>query len=198
VVILPAPDRIHGALFLLSNLNTLEPKAVFPAGQLATPQSIKRVLSAAPANLADATASYLTKRGILDNRTVYNEVRRIFELSEEVHSISTLARRMYTSRRTLGRHLALSGLPVPSHWLQFARLIRVCIRLQSEQTAVFRIAHRAKYPDGFTLSNQMSRILGIRPSLVRTLIGWEWIVESWLSREGIISDLQHTDSLSQC
>ena len=45
---------------------------------------------------------------------VFREVKRIFELAPEISSVTKLARRMYTSRRTLGRHFALSGVPVPS------------------------------------------------------------------------------------
>jgi hypothetical protein len=29
----------------------------------------------------------------------------------------------------------------------------------------------------------MKRILGIRPTEVRELIGWEWAIESWLAEE---------------
>ena len=111
------------------------------------------------------------------------------ELAPEVASISKLSRRMYTSRRTLGRHLSAAGLPVPSHWLQFARLLYISVQLQNDSSAIFRIACRAGYPDGFTMSNQMKRLIGYRPSDIRACLGWEWIVEAWLRREAEVGNL---------
>ena len=57
-------------------------------------------------------------------------------------------------------HFHGAGIPVPSHWLQFGRILNVAMHLHNEKTAVFRIAARSKYPDGFTLSNQMKRLIG--------------------------------------
>jgi AraC-like DNA-binding protein len=180
---LPRPEMIGKTLPLLNYIKSVQPKAVIPEQSLGSPERLKLLLSTPPRHFADAVTSYLTQRGMLASRIARNEMHRILELSSEVQSISALARRMYTSRRTLGRHFAADGLPVPSHCLQFARLLHVVLRLQSDDSAIFRIAHRAKYPDGFTLSNQMKRILGIRPTEVRELIGWEWAIESWLAEE---------------
>jgi AraC-like DNA-binding protein len=75
------------------------------------------------------------------------------------------------------------GLPVPSHWLQIGRILRVAIQLQNSGASVFAIASEAGYPDGFSLSNQMQRLIGVRPSFVREYLGWEWLLESWLRHE---------------
>jgi hypothetical protein len=73
---------------------------------------------------------------------------------------------------------------VPSHWLQFARLLYVATKLQAdESTPVFRIATQFRYPDGFTMSNQMKRLVGCRPSDVRDCLGYEWFIEEWLKQE---------------
>jgi transcriptional regulator GlxA family with amidase domain len=132
----------------------------------------------------------LKRRGLLTDEALEREVKRIFELAPEISSVTRLARRMYTSRRTLGRHFAISGVPVPSHWLQFARLLHITILLQNESSAVFRIATRAGYPDGFTMSNQMKRLIGHRPTEVRAWLGWEWVIEAWLQREAAAGHLE--------
>lgn len=183
MILLPRPEDILKTLPLLNYIRSLQPRAVIPEDGLGSPERARQLLSTPPRNFADSVTSYLTERGMLRTRTVHTEIHRILELSADVQSISALARRMYTSRRTLGRHFAADGLPVPSHCLQFARLLHVCLRLQTDDSAIFRIAHRAKYPDGFTMSNQMKRIIGLRPSEVREMVGWEWIVESWLAEE---------------
>jgi AraC-like DNA-binding protein len=69
--------------------------------------------------------------------------------------------------------------------LHFARLFHAALQLQVEETAVFRIASRFGYADGFTMSNQMKRLIGYRPSQVRELLGWEWLIEAWLKKEGV-------------
>ena len=125
------------------------------------------------------------QRVIVSTRTIRREVHRIFEFAPETGSVSKLSKKLYLSRRTLGRHLTTANLPVPSHWLQFARLLHVTINLQNETTAIFRIAARCGYPDGFTMSNQMKRLTGFRPTEVRQRLGWEWVMEAWLRREGL-------------
>jgi hypothetical protein len=62
-------------------------------------------------------------------------------------------------------------------------LLRLAIRLQNSDESVFSIAYDSGYPDGFSVSNQMQRLVGFRPSQVRQYLGWEWLVEQWLRRE---------------
>lgn len=183
IVLLPHPDDIGAGLPLLRYIRDLRPRAIIPGAVLGAPEHVRNLLAAPPRSMADTVTSYLIERGLVRDEIARREVHRLLELSGELCSISQLARRMYTSRRTLGRHFSASGLPVPSHWLQFGRLLHVAMHLHNERTAVFRIAARSKYPDGFTLSNQMKRLIGYRPSEVRRLLGWEWIVEAWLLKE---------------
>lgn len=185
IIVLPAPSAAQRTLPLLHAARRLRPRAVIPAGIFDEPLQIRDVLSAPPKSMAEAATLYLVHRGILRSRSIQKEVQRIFELAPEVPSISKLARRMYTSRRSLGRHFAAHDLPVPSHWLQFGRLLHISVRLQNESGAIFRIAAKSGYPDGFTLSNQMKRLTGFRPTDIKRLLGWEWIIEAWIRREGL-------------
>jgi transcriptional regulator GlxA family with amidase domain len=113
-------------------------------------------------------------------------ISKIFELAPTVPSISALSRRLYTSRRSLGRYFESERLPVPSHWLQFARLLYIATSLQANpDVPVFRIAVQLGYPDGFTMSNQMRRLIGCRPTDVRENLGYEWFIEEWLDMEKV-------------
>jgi AraC-like DNA-binding protein len=94
----------------------------------------------------------------------------------------------------MGRRLQNRGLPVPSHWLQLGRLLRVASRLQNSQATISSVAFEHGYPDGFSLSNQMERLIGHRPSDVREWLGWEWLVESWLQREAARGGLRPSAS----
>jgi AraC-like DNA-binding protein len=183
LILLPPPADIHRILDLVPLLRLLSPRLILPYGLLDTPERLRQVLALPPRGLPRVVTEYLVRRGIIRRRPAVRELQRIFELAPETGSITILSRRMYTSRRTLGRHFASTGLPVPSHCLHFARLLHVAVHLQSEDTPMFKVATRFGYPDGFTMSNQMKRLIGYRPTQVRELLGWEWLVEAWLERE---------------
>ena len=133
--------------------------------------------------MASEITEYLTWRGIRVGSDARHLVRRTIELSVELRSITALSRSLYLSRRALGRRFESEGLPVPSHWLHFARLLRVALRLQNSEDTVVTAGFRLGYPDGFSLSNQMYRLTGYRPTEARQYLGWEWLVEAWLRRE---------------
>jgi AraC-like DNA-binding protein len=183
LVLLPPPRDIQAILEILPLVRSLSPRMILPFGVLDTPYRLKQMLTLPPRGLPAAVTDHLVRRGLLRTRKGVREFQRIMELSPDTSSIAMLSRRMYTSRRTLGRHFLATGMPVPSHCLHFGRLIHVAIALQNDDAAVFRIASRYGYPDGFTMSNQMKRLIGYRPSEVRELLGWEWIVEAWLKQE---------------
>lgn len=183
VVILPPAAHIAQAMPLLNHLGTLAPRAILPSGPVSSPARVRTVLTAPPYPLAKAVTDYLIRRGLLETERIQSEVKSILELSPVVSSVSQLVKRLFSSRRTLGRHFSMQGLPAPSHWLQFGRLMHVAVRLQSDSSAAFRIALRAGYPDGFTMSNQMKRLMNCRPTEVRRTVGWEWLVEAWISQE---------------
>jgi AraC-like DNA-binding protein len=185
IVLLPPPAAIRSIVDTLPLVRHLSPRMILPGGLVDTPYRLRQILATPPRAVAASLTDYLIQRGLLRRRKAAREFQRIVELAPDTRSISALSRRMYTSRRTLGRHLITTSMPVPSHCLHFARLFHVALQLQTDDSAMFRIASRFGYSDGFTMSNQMKRLLGHRPSQVRELLGWEWIVEAWLKREGL-------------
>lgn len=183
VVILPDPEGmgLEGALTGL--LGEVRPQGILPHYQDPEPADLTQVLRRPPNNLGVECTEYLRWRGIGFDRESRHLIRRIIDLSAELRSITALSRSLYMSRRALGRKFMSRGLPVPSHWLHFGRLLRAAIRMQTSDENVLSIAYELGYPDGFSLSNQMHRLMGIRPSEARDRLGWEWIMEAWLRRE---------------
>ena len=181
-LVLPPPAEVHEIVPLLARLHELAPRAVLPTGPLAGVDTIRTLLATPSRPLALEATDYLLRRGLL-SRTAAGAVRQILQVAGATRSITALSRRMYLSRRTLGRHFELEGIPVPSHWLQMARLLHVAARLQRERVTAFRAAVEVGYPDGFTMSNQMKRLIGCRPTEVRDCLGWEWVLESWIRGE---------------
>ena len=126
---------------------------------------------------------YLQWRGINVDIEVRRLIRKTIDLSSELRSVTALARSLYLSRRALGRRFLTNGLPVPSHWLHFGRVLRASLSLQSSGMTLAEAASRFGYPDGFALSNQMQRLVGVRPSDARRYLGWDWLVEAWIHTE---------------
>lgn len=183
MLILPPANRIDQETPLLEIAELCRPRTVLPFHRSPDPEDFAVLLGRPPADLPLELTDYLHWRGIRVDRETRHLLRRTIELSRELTTVQALSRALYLSRRALGRRFMTRGLPVPSHWLQFSRLLQVSILLQTTDQSLFSIASRLGYPDGFALSNQMERLVGIRPSLARQRLGWEWIVESWLQRE---------------
>ncbi|HEX2166294.1 MAG TPA: AraC family transcriptional regulator, partial [Longimicrobiales bacterium] len=160
IVLLPPPAAIRSVLDTLPLVRHLTPRMILPHGLVDTPYRLRQILASPPRAVPATLTDYLIRRGIVRSRKAAREFQRIVELAPDTRSISALSRRMYTSRRTLGRHFIATGMPVPSHCLHFARLFHVALQLQIDESAVFRIASRFGYSDGFTMSNQMKRLLG--------------------------------------
>lgn len=183
VVILPPAEAGPFAGELLRLIELCRPQGVLPHHLEPNPLDLQAVMRRPPDDLAGEILDYLAWRGIvLDHDTRY-VIRRTLELSADIKTVSALSRSLYVSRRALGRRCLDRGIPVPSHWLHLGRTVRACIQLQNLRTSLFDVASDLGYPDGFALSNQMSRLTGIRPSVARECLGWEWIVESWLRCE---------------
>lgn len=131
---------------------------------------------------AERVVTHLVDRGVLkpeSRATAY--VRAIFAAPPEALRVRRIARRVYASRRTLGRHFRAEGLPAPIDWVALARAVlahRTMVRGGPLRIA----AAAAGYPDQFTMSNAMNRIFGIRPSQLRS-VSWCEMLDVWISRQ---------------
>lgn len=182
-IILPDSGERAPLVPILRAVQKTRPQAVVPYHETPRSREIAQVIRRPPVSLASSVTDYMAWRGFSVDPTTKNIIQRTIELSTKLSTITELARNLYVSRRALGRRLLNSGLPVPSHWLHIARLIRATFRLQNTTESLFKVATSLGYPDGFSMSNQMQRLCGIRPQQTRERYGWEWVFESWLVRE---------------
>jgi AraC-like DNA-binding protein len=187
-LVLPEPEDVPPLASLLRGVSDLAPRAVLPSGATGTAAALRVLLAAPPQSLARAVIALLLRMGLLSEQDDPARVGAIFDRASHVSSVEHLSQTMFQSRRTLGRFFRSRDLPVPSHWLQFARLLHVSIQLQNTTTNIGRVAGRFGFPDGFTMSNSMKRLIGYRPSFVREHLGWEWIVAAWLRRERLVGE----------
>lgn len=184
MVILPPASKVRRLRErVLEVVEDARPQSILPYHPRPNAEEMAELLRHEPEGLPEELLDFLLWRGLPLDRETRRILRRTVDLSEEVTTLSQLARRVYLSRRALGRRFQQRGLPVPSHWLQFSRLLRATIRLQNSDRSVYEVARSLGYPDGFTLSNQMERVVGVRPSFARERLGWEWFAEDWLQQE---------------
>ena len=183
ILVLPPAARMRPHARLLSVIEATRPAGILPYHEGFDVEELSHMLRRPPNDLAAEVTDYLSWRGLRVSQDSRHIIRRTIELSAELRSIQALARSLYLSRRALGRRFESAGLPVPSHWLHFARLLRVTLRLQNSQDSVVAAGFKVGYPDGFSLSNQMHRLTGYRPTEARRYLGWEWFLEAWLRAE---------------
>lgn len=183
VALLPPSAHLPSEEALAKLVAAVRPHTLLPAHPDPRPDELTWALRRPPEDLGVEVTEYLIWRGLSIDRDTARLIRRTLDASAELRSISGLSRSLYLSRRALGRRFMSRGLPVPSHWLHLGRLLRVAIRLQNSDESVLSVGYELGYPDGFSVSNQMMRLVGCRPSEARECLGWEWILEAWLRRE---------------
>lgn len=183
LVVLPPGSEVASDSDVMASVERSRPYGILPFHPGLDPADLAQVLRRPPVDLGSEVTDYLRWRGLGVDRDTAHVIRRIIDLSSELRSVSAVSRSLYLSRRALGRRLMSRGLPVPSHWLQAGRLLRAASRLQNCEATVSSIGVDLGYPDGFSLSNQMERLFGCRPSEAREHLGWEWLLEAWLRRE---------------
>ncbi len=182
-IVLPQPEDIASIASILRHIPDTRPRAVIPSAGRGLAHALGTLLASPPTALPAAVADQLEDSGVVQDEATREVVETIFSAAPHVSSIDRLAARMCQSRRTLGRFFQERDLPVPSHWLQFARVLHVAIQIQNTRLSINRVSVRFGYSDGFTMSNAMKRLTGYRPTFIREHLGWEWIVEAWIRGE---------------
>lgn len=182
-MVLPEPEDVPPLASILRAVPDLDPRGVLPSVATGTMAALRLLLATPPRSLAQSATDLLTEMGRLPDAETRARVKLIFARAPHTSSIDQLSMALCQSRRTLGRFFSERDLPVPSHWLQFARILHVSVQLQNTRTNINRVSTRFGYPDGFTMSNSMKRLTGYRPTFVREHLGWEWIVAAWLRGE---------------
>lgn len=183
LTVLPMAREVDRPQDIFAAVDQCRPHSLLPYHAEPNPLDLRTLLGSAPLDLPGAVVEYVGWRGILVDLDMRRILRRVLDLSVEIRTVSALARALYMSRRALGRKFLNEGLPVPSHWLHFGRALRAALDLQRPGATLMATAYEHGYSDGFTLSNQMKRLTGLRPSEVTDKLGWEWVVESWLQEE---------------
>ena len=146
-----------------------------------SPAMLQQATRQAPAG-GESVIAHLVERGILRRESrAADHVRSIFAAPPEALRVGRMARRVYTSPRTLGRHFRAEGLPSPVDWVALAKAMRAH-RTIVRGGPLRLAASAAGYPDQFTMSNAIHRIAGLRPSQLRD-VSWDAFLDVWIARQ---------------
>lgn len=172
------PDAIH----LAGRAAALRIRAVLVKGEL--PARVLRRTMCDPPDLAADVIEWLDHRRVLLTARVSLLIREMFRRAPPPRTVGDLLDSVGQHARTVRSWFREAGLPPPHDWLATASALRAALRLQREEEPLLEVALRSGYSDHSALSRQMYRLFGARPGEVRETVGWEWLMERWLRREG--------------
>lgn len=150
-------------------------------------EALRRTLTM-PMDLAADVTEWLALRLPRLPPEVAELCRTIFRNGPAVPQLETLLARVGESSRTARARLRKLALPSPAHWHQAARALHSALCLQrSTSTPLFQLAMELGYSDHSALCHQLLRLFGMRASQVRRLLGWEWLLDAWLTQRASVA-----------
>lgn len=180
VLRIPTPLDANAAV-LIQHATQLRVRGVLLDGE-PIPDALRRTLTS-PVDLASDVVEWLSFRLRRLSPEVAELCRTIFREGPAVARIEILLARVGGSARTARARFRKLALPSPAHWHQAARAIHSALCLQRcTTTPLFELAMRLGYCDHSALCHQLLRLFGMRASQVRSLLGWEWLLDAWLAR----------------
>lgn len=124
----------------------------------------------------DELRPFVTDEAVLEllRSAARNRIRRVSELAASAG----------VSRRTLQREFERHGLPEPSQWVQLIGMLEGMHALMTNPDMTVRVAAKeiAGYPDPFTFSNQMVRLVGVRPTAaIEQKLSMRSLIQKWIT-----------------
>lgn len=151
--------------------------------------TLRRILTR-PVELPSEVLEWLTVRGTTLTPELGEVVHEIFASTTNRRRMRELVPTARRSERTIRGWFRARNLPVPTHWFAAARGVRAALAMQADiGDPLFHIALQHGYTDHSSLSRQLVRLFGLRPSAIRRALGWEWLLDRWLIREGRAASL---------
>lgn len=175
----PSPDPEF--LNFVRRTGGLRVRAVLPQNGL-SPELLRRMMTE-PIDIADDVVEWLSIRKVSSSHYVADLIHEIFRRTVRGSDAGDLQLSIGESARTARRRFQARGLPSPGQWREVARAIHAALWLQREQgMSQLAVAVEHGYSDHSALSHQMVHLFGLRPTKIRELVAWEWLLDRWLNR----------------
>lgn len=161
----------------------LRVRAVIGPGE--RPADALRPALTRPDDLGDDVVEWMALRGTPLPPVVAELVRRIVGEAHRFLQLCDLLAPLGESERTARHRFRGKRLPPPSAWHQAGRALYAALRVQAQPDARLSVvALDLGYADHSGFSRQLTRAFGLTPAAVRGTLGWEWLLDRWLSRGG--------------
>jgi AraC-like DNA-binding protein len=138
-----------------------------------------RITSAQTAALADRMVSRVTE---IVPESVAHMLGFFFRHAQSRPTVTAMAVALRTHPQTLARQCARAGLPTPSAFCYWARLILTAQRLEDPSRTTDRAAKEMGFPSGVVFRDVLKRYTGLRPSEVRERGGSTCLIELFSAR----------------
>lgn len=136
-----------------------------------------------PLNLAGDALEWLNLRGITFSPPMRYLVGEIIDKAESYRNVSSLLARLHVAERTARAQFHKKQLPAPGDWLDVSRGLHTALRIQRHpEKALLSTAFEIGYADHSGLSKHMRRLFQARVSEIRDCLGWEWMLDRWVTR----------------
>jgi AraC-like DNA-binding protein len=137
-----------------------------------------------PEELAADVTEWLGLCGLRLSPALAHLIQQMFAQAHHVDEVTELLRRMGESETSARFRLRKKRLPSPRRWFQAARALRIALRVQARPgTSLMEIAFELGYADHSAISQIVQRTFGLRPNKLRGTLGWEWLLDRWLTLE---------------
>jgi AraC-like DNA-binding protein len=167
---------------LVCNLGKLGVRAVL--GEDEPAYATLRPALASPVCLARDVVEWLRLRRTALNPELEHVIHGIFEYALHTREVSETCRIIGEPESSARARFRKKGLPPPSAWHQAARSLYAALRMQENPAcSVEAVAYEQGYGSHASLSRQLYRVFGLRPSALRGTLGWEWLLIRWQARQ---------------
>lgn len=181
-VVLMIDPRAEDLLLVAARVARLPVRAVLFRGE-PIPVTLRKQMTR-PANLAEDVVDWLGLRGVRLTPMTAHMIRQIFARAGDFREVVPLLREMGNPESSARFRCRKKRLPSPGRWLHVARALDTAFRIQADpERPLLGLAHDLGYADHSALSNQMHRIFRLRPGAIRRTLGWEWLLDRWLTAE---------------
>jgi AraC-like DNA-binding protein len=136
-----------------------------------------------PTSLPDAVLGWLHYRRWSGEPATREILREMLAHSLQHHSLEDYSRSSGTSSRTLRRAFDRDGLGSAARWYTALRVVAIATRIQrNPKESLELIADQVGYSSAAVLSDRLADATGARPTQIRRLLGWHWILVDSMRR----------------
>lgn len=136
-----------------------------------------------PDDLGEDVVNWLSLRGKRLSPAAASLLGHIIGRGAAFPQLGELLDTVRESERTARHRFSRESLAPPSTWHQAARALRSALKIQANpETPLLQLALELGYSDHSGFSRQLTRTFGVTPGAIQGTLGWEWLLNRWLSR----------------